>query len=289
MSDTVKGVMTKDGVKPIDYRALANLPTIDSVPADKSTNAIQSGAVYTALAGKLGTSAQAADSAKLGGVAASSYATKNDLTTLENTLNGSDTTINQSITNLQNGKAPNDHASTTTTYGVATASKYGHVKISDSATGGTASDVAASTKALAGLNTTMTDNFSHINIKSYTSVEQLGLTASRDSNGYLTSFPTVAEVCNKMPNYSVFIYITNNDNNNISSFWTLPNGKTMGYIEIVKIRDKRANLTFFSHDDRMTYVNTSRTDNVPDCKTWSRMLTTADFTLSGTTLTISLD
>ena len=74
MSDTIKGVMTKDGVKPIDYRALANLPTIDSTPTNKSTNAIQSGAVYTALTGKLGTTAQAADSAKLGGKSPDYYA-----------------------------------------------------------------------------------------------------------------------------------------------------------------------------------------------------------------------
>lgn len=53
MSDTIKGVMTVDGVKKIDYESLANLPTIDGVPTSGSKNAVQSGAVYTALAGKM--------------------------------------------------------------------------------------------------------------------------------------------------------------------------------------------------------------------------------------------
>lgn len=49
----VKGVMTIDGVAKIDYTSLANLPTIDAMPTFRSANAVQSGAVYDALAGKM--------------------------------------------------------------------------------------------------------------------------------------------------------------------------------------------------------------------------------------------
>lgn len=49
----VKGVMTIDGVAQIDYTSLANLPTIDTIPTFRSANAVQSGAVYDALAGKM--------------------------------------------------------------------------------------------------------------------------------------------------------------------------------------------------------------------------------------------
>ena len=50
-----------------------------------------------------------------------------------------------------NGKAPNSHASTATTYGVGTSSNYGHLKITDSKTS-TATDTAASAKALKEVN-----------------------------------------------------------------------------------------------------------------------------------------
>ncbi len=50
-----------------------------------------------------------------------------------------------------NGKAPNSHASTATTYGVGTESNYGHLKITDSKTS-TAAGTAASAKALKEVN-----------------------------------------------------------------------------------------------------------------------------------------
>lgn len=49
--------------------------------------------------------------------------------------------------NTWNGKAPNAHSSTATTYGVGTSTNYGHLKITDDKTS-TASGTAASTKAL---------------------------------------------------------------------------------------------------------------------------------------------
>ena len=86
MSDTIKGVMTNDGMRKIDYTALANLPTIDSVPTNKSTNAVESGAVYTALATKLDATAQAVDAAKLGGKEPSYYAVASDVQTIADEL-----------------------------------------------------------------------------------------------------------------------------------------------------------------------------------------------------------
>ena len=49
----IKGIMTQDGIAKMDYESLVNLPTIDGTPTQGSTNAVQSGAVYTALAGKM--------------------------------------------------------------------------------------------------------------------------------------------------------------------------------------------------------------------------------------------
>lgn len=47
------------------------------------------------------------------------------------TLNAYKTSNDGNITDLQNSKAPNNHASADTTYGAATTSTYGHVKLSD--------------------------------------------------------------------------------------------------------------------------------------------------------------
>ena len=45
--------------------------------------------------------------------------------------------INSSISSLSTGKAPNNHATATTTYGVGNGSQYGHLKLSDSITDAT--------------------------------------------------------------------------------------------------------------------------------------------------------
>jgi hypothetical protein len=57
------------------------------------------------------------------------------------------------VTNLQatlDGKAPNSHASTATTYGIGTSSNYGHVKLSDAvdSTSAASSGIAASPAAV---------------------------------------------------------------------------------------------------------------------------------------------
>lgn len=133
MADYVKQVMTKDGPKPIDYQSLANLPTIDATVIAGSTNAIQGGAVYNALEGKLdaydGKAASAQDSDKLGGQLPSYYATTQSVETLKGNLEGS---VSDSISELETSKAPVNHAVDDEIYGIGNDSKYGHLKLSDS-------------------------------------------------------------------------------------------------------------------------------------------------------------
>ncbi|RDY30415.1 hypothetical protein [Lachnotalea glycerini] len=72
----------------------------------------------------------------------------NDLTT-----DDSDTVLSAAMgKSLKDNKAPNNHASTSTTYGTGNASNYGHVKLSDNYTtsaGAEATGVGASSKAVA--------------------------------------------------------------------------------------------------------------------------------------------
>lgn len=66
-------------------------------------------------------------------------------------LNTHKTTTDGTLESLDADKAPNDHASTATTYGKGTTTKYGHLKISDtydSSVGGASDGIAASQKAL---------------------------------------------------------------------------------------------------------------------------------------------
>lgn len=294
---TVKGIMTTDGLAGIDYSAIVDAPNIEQMISDATTNT--EGVIYQELAKKLdATDGKAADSVLFGGQAPEYYAKASDLTTLTGTT----------VPNLQkaiDGKAPNDHASSATTYGVATSEKYGHVKISDVAIhdaigANVASDVAASTKAVADNHNTMLEyyeavdkKFDDYNMKVYTSFEQLGFTGIRGSNGYLNSnCPTPKQVFDKMPAYSMLIMLTNQDNHNLKNYWTnLPANK--GFIEFVKIyysestSTGRSRLTFWDTTTNVGYIS-SVTANIPDGITWNKMLTTADFALSGTTLTITL-
>ena len=70
--------------------------------------------------------------------------------------------LNDSISSLSSSKAPNNHASTATTYGVATTSAYGHIKVTTgnglALSSGTLSMAAASTSAVGAvqLNNTLT-------------------------------------------------------------------------------------------------------------------------------------
>ena len=74
-----------------------------------------------------------------------------------------------SISNVNNAKAPNNHASSATTYGVGSSSNYGHLKISDTYTSilSACSGVAASQKAVAdaysALNTAISNACTSLN------------------------------------------------------------------------------------------------------------------------------
>lgn len=70
---------------------------------------------------------------------------------IHNTLGSHMTDVSSTIQALTTGKAPTAHASSETTYGVGTASSYGHVKLSDTADSslGAGSGVAVTPKALA--------------------------------------------------------------------------------------------------------------------------------------------
>lgn len=58
-------------------------------------------------------------------------------------------TANQSIAALQSGKAPTNHASSTSTYGAASSTNYGHVRLSDTpSSSGAASSIAATPAAV---------------------------------------------------------------------------------------------------------------------------------------------
>ncbi len=58
-------------------------------------------------------------------------------------------TVNQSISSLQSGKAPTNHASATSTYGAASTTNYGHVRLSDTpSSSGVASSTAATPAAV---------------------------------------------------------------------------------------------------------------------------------------------
>ena len=74
-------------------------------------------------------------------------------------LDGQMDTANTAISSLQSGKAPTMHASSTTQYGSGTATNYGHVRLSDSATSGqTATAGIAATPAAVQAARDYTDN-----------------------------------------------------------------------------------------------------------------------------------
>ena len=74
-------------------------------------------------------------------------------------LNAYKTATNDSITGLTNSKAPNDHASTATTYGTGSGTNYGHVKLSDATNGteGESDGVAATPAAVATVQAAVDD------------------------------------------------------------------------------------------------------------------------------------
>lgn len=71
---------------------------------------------------------------------------------------------------LNENKAPNNHASTSTTYGVGNASSYGHVKLSDnyvSSDGAASAGVGASSKAISDVYNTLNNYLTYTDISSF--------------------------------------------------------------------------------------------------------------------------
>jgi hypothetical protein len=89
------------------------------------------------------------------------YATKVSNGAAANAIGASQNALYNAYNALNTAKAPNSHASTATTYGIGTASNYGHVKLSDkytSSDGAAADAVAASSKALYDAYTALNGN-----------------------------------------------------------------------------------------------------------------------------------
>lgn len=75
-------------------------------------------------------------------------------------LNSAYSKLNTDVSNLSSGKAPTNHKSTATTYGVGSTTEYGHLKISDnytSSAGAASAGVAASSKAVSTAYTELRD------------------------------------------------------------------------------------------------------------------------------------
>ena len=141
---SANGLMSSTDKSKLDGIATgANKITVDSSLSSSSTNPVQNKVINTALSGKAAsthshTKSQITDFPSLSTVATSgSY---NDLSDKPNIPNGVtvDTALSSTSTNpLQNkainsalsGKAPTSHASTSTTYGAASTSNYGHAKL----------------------------------------------------------------------------------------------------------------------------------------------------------------
>lgn len=89
------------------------------------------------------------------------YKTSNDgaITALENSLDEFKEDTEESVQEITNTKAPNNHASAEATYGLGNVTNYGHVKVSDTYNaqiGAAADGVAASQKALYDMYTELT-------------------------------------------------------------------------------------------------------------------------------------
>lgn len=74
------------------------------------------------------------------------------------------TSTNDSITGLTNSKAPNNHASSDTTYGTGSSTNYGHVKLSDAtdSTSGVAGGIAATPAAVKAVSDSLSSNVSSL-------------------------------------------------------------------------------------------------------------------------------
>ena len=133
-------------------------------------------------------------------------------------LNTYKTATNDSITGLTNSKAPNNHASSATTYGTGSSTNYGHVKLSDStnSTSEAAAGIAATPAAVKAVNDSLASNVSSlqtaISQKANTTTAttaQNGLMSSTDKSK-LNNIPTPASGSNYLTGYisETSLYIT---------------------------------------------------------------------------------
>lgn len=122
-------IRTKEGDCQIDYNSLANLPSIKNISIDST----------------LSKSGQAADAKTvgdaIGNLSTLNTTNKNNLVNAINEVDADVTAINEDLSkkasttyvdNKVSGYAPKNHSSAETTYGSASDTNYGHVKLSDS-------------------------------------------------------------------------------------------------------------------------------------------------------------
>ena len=113
----------------------ANKTIVDTALSSTSTNPVQNKVINSALSGKQatitgGASTIVSDNLIANRVLISNGSGKVIATAVTNTelgyLSGVTSGIQAQLTNLSDGKAPNSHASNTSTYGISTAALYGH-------------------------------------------------------------------------------------------------------------------------------------------------------------------
>lgn len=122
-------------------QTLATAQTAGSVVSSSDNGKVSVGTDGTMTANGLGNVTNLTTSAKTNVVAA--------INELKSTYDDCTSTLDSCITTLDNTKAPNNHASTATTYGLGNASNYGHLKLSDTYDSEVEGDgIAASQKAL---------------------------------------------------------------------------------------------------------------------------------------------
>lgn len=156
MADYVTGVKTNQGEKKIDYNYLANkLKTKDgsedgyliSAEDKAKLDAIENEANKIIVDSSLSDTSTNPVQNKVIKAAISNLSTQLDTKVDESTFNSTVSDLSSNI----DSKAPTNHSSTATTYGIGTTSQYGHVKLSNNCSGtmvDPANGVAASTIAV---------------------------------------------------------------------------------------------------------------------------------------------
>lgn len=138
--------------------------SIDCIRQTLATSTVPGAVVSSSTSGKVSVDADGVMTANgLGNVSSLTTVTKTTVVGAINELKDDYetcvATLGNAIDGLNNTKAPNDHSSTSTLYGLGNTTKYGHVKLSDTyaeAVGGVSEGVAASQKAVNDMYTAIT-------------------------------------------------------------------------------------------------------------------------------------